>query len=320
MKICQVYENFIAPAKDSMGAQRVCENITKGLLSLGHEVVMKLHPDSKESVAPLVSEVPVDCDILHFHQWEPDKVDYNKYGKPWVVSLHGLNGNGDQMDPQWMKATQGNIHIVAGSQFVCNKINIESFVWSCSDSSDFIYSPNKGDYFLWMAGTDWGEGKGLWTTIKLAKKIGFKLKIAGAGSNQQNIDTIKSLCDSNIEYLGSINGIQKATVLSQAKALILLTRLNDACPTSVGEAMLSGTPVIGSTKGSMPEIVKHGQTGFVCEKEIDVVKAIMNVSHGKNMAERCKEEGEREFSSVAAAQKFLRYYKNMLDFGTVSGS
>lgn len=308
MKICQVYEDFIAPAKDSMGAQRVCESITKGLLGLDEEVVMKLHPDSKNSVAPLVSEIPDDVDIIHFHQWEPGKKDYDQYGKPWIVTLHG---GGSETDPNWINATKGNPHVVCVSKYIANLVGVDKWVWTSSTPDDFTYRLKKEDYFLWMAGTDWGEGKGLWSTIQLAKKLRFKLKIAGTGQNQEIIEQIKRLCDDKIEYLGSINGEQKREVLSKAKALILLTRLNDACPTSVSEAMLSGTPVIASDRGAMPEIIDNGITGYVCKNDIDVVKAIATID--KILPGTCFVNGVGKFSSQVAAIKYLRIYRDMIN-------
>lgn len=312
MKICQVYEDFIAPAKDSMGAQRVCESITKGLLEFGHEVTMKLHPDSKNTPAPLVSEVPRDTDIIHFHQWEPGKRDYDKYGKPWIVTIHG---GGSETDHTWLEATKNNPHVVCVSKFIADKVGAREWVWTSSEPDDFIYSKQKEDYFLWMAGTDWGEGKGLWSTIMIAKKLQINLKIAGTGLNQENIEQIKKLCDSRIQYLGSINGEEKAKILSKAKALFVLTRLNDACPTVVSEAMLSGTPVIASNMGAMPEIIFHGKTGFVCKNDAEVIRAIVNIQKIDPMI--CLDKGMCFFSSMAAAQSYLHIYSNVLNFGTV---
>lgn len=312
MKICQVYEDFISPPCGPQGAQRVCESITKGLLELGHEVVMKLHPDSKDAVALMVSEVPHNCDVVHFHQWEPGKRDYDKYGKPWIVTIHG---GGSETDPNWIKATHNNPHVVAVSDYIAKKIGALAHVWTCSDPKDFIYNNKKDDYFLWMAGTDWGEGKGLWSTINLAKKFHFNLKIAGTGQNKENIEAIKKQCDKKIQYVGAANGIEKAKLLANAKALILLTRLNDACPTTVSEAMLSGTPVICSNNGAMPEIIFNGITGFVCSKESEVLKALSKV--GSLNPKDCQAIGIESFSSQACAKKYLRLYENIIKYGTV---
>lgn len=308
MKICQIHP-YKAPARDSMGAERVVESLTKGLLKLGHQVVMKIHPESTNTPAPVVKEIPNDCDILHFHQWEPDKIDYEKYNKPWIVTIHG---GGSETDPNWIKATANNPHVVCVSKYISGKVNAPANVWTCSDPDDFIFNDKKEDYFLWMAGTDWGEGKGLFTTIRMAKKLRFKLKIAGTGRNEENIKAIKILCDDKIEYIGSVNGKEKAEVLSKAKALILLTKLNDACPTTVSEAMLSGTPVIGSTFGAMPELIKPG-VGFICDTEQDFAKAILSIN--KISPVDCFLYGMENLSSHAAAAKYLQYYKNMIELG-----
>lgn len=312
MKICQVYDGFIAPAKDSMGAQRVCDSITKGLIQLGHEVTMRLHPDSKQTVAPLVADVPADVDVIHFHQWEPGKIDYDKYGKPWIVTIHG---GGSETDPHWIEATKNNPHVVVVSKYIADKVGALAHVWTCSDPADFMYKTVKSDYFLWMAGTDWGDGKGLWQTIKLAKKLKFKLVIAGTGQNKENIEQIKRLCDSNITYVGAVNGQQKAKLLAEAKALILLTMLNDACPTTVSEAMLSGTPVITTTRGAMPEIVFHEITGFVCNSEPEVARAIQRSFIIRPYD--CLSYGLSHFSSASAAKKYLQLYENAIKYKTV---
>jgi len=309
MKICMV-RDYVAPAKDQMGAERVVESITKGLVSLGHEVVMKLSPGSKDAPAPLVDEIPEDCDIIHFNQWDPL---YNHYSHkiPWVASIYG---GGMETDPTWLRKTIENPHIIAVSKFVADRLNTNAYVWTCSDPSDFIYKEEKEDYFLWMAGTDWGEGKGLWTTISLAKKMRFKLKIAGTGQNKSTIAQIKSLCDDKIEYVGAVNGKEKAKLIANAKGFILLTQLPDACPTVVGECMLSGTPIIGSVNGSMPELI-NDKVGFQCKGFPDVAKAITKISNIN--PKDCYEYGLENFTHIVSAKKHLLYYESMLNFKSV---
>src|SRR3990167_3403857 len=270
MKIVQIC-NYIPPAKDSMGAERVVEYLSKAFVELGHEVCMKLRVDAKESPVSgvrLISEIPSDADILHFHGWEPD--EYNSYNKPFVTTIHGANLHQQQNH-------ESKKNIIAVSDFAAHMLGVSAYVHTCVDPSKFVFSDKKENYFLWMAGTDWGEGKGLFTTIRMAKTLRFNLKIAGAGKNQDNIFAIKKMCDYKIEYLGSINGQQKAEVLSKAKALILLTKLPDACPATVSESMISGTPVVGSCNGSMPELINH-KTGMLVSTDAEFAKATMAIS------------------------------------------
>jgi glycosyltransferase involved in cell wall biosynthesis len=165
-----------------------------------------------------------------------------------------------------------------------------------------------------MAGTDWGEGKGIFTTIQLAKKLRFNLKVAGTGKNKVMLDKIKSLCTENVEYIGPINGQEKAKWISEAKGFILLTQLPDACPTVVGECMLSGTPIIGSTHGAVPELL-NSKVGFVIDNDREFTKAILSIN--KIKPSDCFEYGMKNFSHRTAAQKYLEYYQKFLKTGRV---
>src|SRR5579859_7319155 len=277
MKILQAHP-YIAPAKDQMGIERFVESMTQGLVNAGHDVYMKLHPDTKVSPiegAKLVDKLPEfgEIDIVHYHGWEPH--DYMKTKVAWITSIHGTSLH------QFPELGKNNPNMMGTSKFAADRIGALNFIHNCSDENIFTFNDQKEDYFLWMAGTDWQagqDGKGLWRTITLAKKLKFKLKIAGIGQNKQVIEQIKQLCDDRIEYIGAVNGKEKVDVLKKAKALILLTQLPDTCPISVSEALLCGTPVVGSTNGSMPELIVNSQTGYLCVSEQDAAKAILTIN------------------------------------------
>ena len=226
MKIAIVCD-YIGPAKNSMGAERMIESLAKAYISLGHEVVMKVNPASINMPAPIVEEIPSDCDVISFNGWdaETSEKEFSSYGIPWVTTLHG---GGSENDPKWLETVK-NPHMICVSKFVADRIGTKAYAWTCSDPDDFILRAQKENYFLWMAGTDWGEGKGLFSAISLAKKMRINLKIAGTGTNQSVIEQIKQQCTDKIEFVGAVNGKEKAELLSRAKGFLLLTRLPDAC-------------------------------------------------------------------------------------------
>jgi len=309
MKICQVRE-YTPPASGPQGAERVVESICRGLQKLGHEVVLLSEQPTEDFDIPVVSEVPPDCDLIHFHGWYPDTspIQYNAFGIPWVCTIHG---GGMEQDPHWIQTVKEHKdHMIFVSKFIADRLDGEAFVWTSSQQEHFKYSEQKENYFLWMAGTDWGNGKGLFTTIRLAKKLRFNLKIAGTGKNEEIINIIKQNCDDKIEYVGEVNGEQKADLLSKAKGFFLLTQLPDACPTVVGECMLSGTPIIGSAFGSVPELVTP-DVGFICETDTDIAKAVAKIKTIK--PSDCLQRGLQYFESVKASEKLLQYYTKMLD-------
>jgi glycosyltransferase involved in cell wall biosynthesis len=307
MKICMV-RDYIAPAKDSMGAERIMEALAKAFIQNGHEVCLKIDPTSVTALAPVVTDIPLDCDIIHFNQVDCN-LNHDQFGIPWVGTCYG---GGMEQDPKFLSFMNGNPHIVCVSKFVADRLNCSTYIWNPSDPEQFTFREKKDDYFLWIAGTDWGEDKGLFTTIRMAKKLRFNLKIAGIGKNQQIIEMIKSMCDDKITYVGAVNGQFKADLIARAKALFVLTKLPDACPTVVGEAMLSGTPVIASIFGSMPELIEDGTNGYVCKTESDICRAILSIS--KINPWTCRDIGFEEFNSNYAAETYLQYFENMILF------
>jgi hypothetical protein len=310
MKIVMHCE-YTGPAKDSMGAERIIEALTKALVLNGHEVVMLVNSDSDVSrmPAPVVSSIPKNFDIIHAHGTSPKLL--NSFGLPWINSVNG--GGSDPKGSPW----HNNPHYVCPSKFICNISNNSTYVHSCMDPFDFIYKDKKQNYFAWLGGTDWGECKGLFTTINLAKKLKFNLKIAGIGKNKQIIEQIKFLCDDKIKYIGAVNSKEKAEFLANAKALFLFTRLPDACPVTVGESLFSGTPVIGSTNGAMPELIINNFTGILCRSEFELGKAVLNIK--KIKSKDCREYALNNFTHIQAAQKYLQIYRNMLLYGNVKG-
>lgn len=303
MKIVQVCD-YTAPASNAQGAERIVERISKGLHQLGHEVSIKC-----KGVSPIEGVTLTDtiegADIVHFHGWDAN--EYSKVQKPWVTTIHGY-----QLHDNVSQAYRSE-HVVGVSKFAASNLNSRYYVWNCSDPDEFKFEPKKDNYFLWMASTDWGEMKGLFSTIELCKTLKVKLKIAGSGKNQDHIKKIHEACNKDIEYLGFVNGEDKVRLLQKAKALILFTRLPDACPVSVSEALMCGTPVLGSMKGSMPEIIMNNITGFTCESLYESIRAINIVD--KIRPQTCRDFAEKNFSIKACAKSYVNIYHRVIDAG-----
>lgn len=314
MKILQWCDN-VFPAKGNMGAERVVERTCRGLQKLGHTVYLKAKPESKLDWIEVVQEIPSDVDIIHHHgwcYWDEDK--YNAWGKPWVSTIHG---GGMETDPKWLELSKNNPHVICVSKFVADRIGNSAFVHACSDPDEFIYKEKKENYFLYLSSLDWGLQKGLNIFIDLAKKVrGSKFVVAGGTKNGALIYSLQEVCKANpnITYVGEVNGKEKAELFANAKAYILPTQLPDACPTTVSEALMSGTPVIGSAFGSMPEIVPP-QVGKICHTELDYIKAIATISQIR--PEDCKKFALKNYSDVETAKKYVTYYENMLKYGKV---
>lgn len=308
--------NNTFPAKGNMGAERVVERTCRGLAKLGHKVWLCAKPASTLEGIECVTEIPADADIVHHHGWEWHReAEYNAFGKPWVSTIHG---GGMETDPNWLNAAKGNPRIICVSKFVADRVGVSAFVHACSDPDEFIFKTQKQNYFLYLTSLDWGLQKGLDIVVRLAQKLKqYNFVIAGKTSNAALIQNIQDLCriNLNLKYVGEVNGVEKAELFANAKAYILPTQLPDACPTTVSEALMSGTPVIGSAHGSMPEIVNE-KVGRICKQESDYVRALATISQIK--PQDCRDYAMEHYSDVATAKKYLQYYENLLKYGRVT--
>ena len=135
------------------------------------------------------------------------------------------------------------------------------------DPKDFDSTQETEKYLLFIGRLI--PEKGIDLAIKTAEYAKMKLIIAGVGDYKPQSDYV--------EYIGSVNVEQRKELLAKAKALLVPSQYNEPFGSVVIEAMLSGTPIISSNRGALPEINLHRQTGFVCWCEQDYYDAYDNL-------------------------------------------
>ncbi len=116
-----------------------------------------------------------------------------------------------------------------------------------------------------------------------------------------------------VEYLGSVGPDQKAEVLGRALALLHLINFEEPFGLSMVESMACGTPVIAFTRGSTPEIIRHGETGYIVEDIEHAVKAVAEVKSIDRSA--CREDAEQRFSHTRMARDYVGVYRKILNLG-----
>ena len=114
-----------------------------------------------------------------------------------------------------------------------------------------------------------------------------------------------------VEYLGSVGPDQRADVLGHALALLHLISFDEPFGLSMVESMACGTPVIAFARGSIPEIIRHGETGFIVEDIEDAVGAVAAVHSLDRFA--CRQDVERRFSHTRMARDYVDVYQKLLN-------
>jgi glycosyltransferase involved in cell wall biosynthesis len=119
-----------------------------------------------------------------------------------------------------------------------------------------------------------------------------------------------ALDDQTVVYLGPVGGRDRTNVLGSAGALLHLVNFNEPFGLSVVEALASGTPVIASNRGSMPELIDHGVTGFLVDTVDDAVVAIGRIGEIDRAA--CRAAVSARFTVDRMADRYVKLYRSLL--------
>ncbi len=150
--------------------------------------------------------------------------------------------------------------------------------------------------------------KGADIAIRVAKKTGLPLKIAGnisdePGGREFFEREISPHIGGNIEWIGEIADKQKFEFLAAAKAMLAPIQWDEPCANVVMESLACGTPVITTRRGCMPELIRDGVTGFLAHEEDEMACAVMRIPEISRLA--CRKEAETRFSTEQMVEAYL---------------
>ncbi|HEX4888542.1 MAG TPA: glycosyltransferase [Luteibaculaceae bacterium] len=153
--------------------------------------------------------------------------------------------------------------------------------------------------------------KGAHTAIEVALKTGNRLILAGNVSPLPEEQVyFKTLIEPHIDgvqicYVGALNDQEKNHWLGQAKALLFPIEWNEPFGMVMVEAMACGTPVIAYRRGSVPEVVDEGITGYKVSSLQQMVFAIENLNLSR---QRCREQAQMRFDTPVIAEHYLQLF------------
>jgi glycosyltransferase involved in cell wall biosynthesis len=178
------------------------------------------------------------------------------------------------------------------------------------DVAQFPFCGAEGQYLLFFGRIH--PEKGVRAAIDVAQRAGIKLVIAGIiQDHDYYVTQVEPHIDgTTVEYLGPVGPDQRAGVLGHALALLHLISFDEPFGLSLIESMACGTPVIAFDRGSMPEIIHDGETGFIVEDiegAVSAVAAIRTIDRSN-----CRDDVEKRFTNTRMARDYVRVYQKIL--------
>ena len=327
------------PPKLYGGTERVVSWLTEELIALGHDVTLFASGDSVTSarlqavwpralrldgavrdpnalhmmMLEHVYRSAADFDFLHFHlDYYPFSL-FSRQSTPFVTTLHGRL---DLPEHQPVFDTFSSVPVVSISNSQRRPLPQANWVRTVHHGLPaqlLVPKPVKPSYFAFLGRI--APEKGIDRAIRIAQHCGVPLKVAAKVDkvDQDYFDEqIKPLIASgNIEYIGEISDKEKSEFLSGAIVLLVPIDWPEPFGLVMIEAMACGTPVIAFNRGSAPEIVDEGVTGFVVEDINGAIGAVDRLGHLSR--QKIRRRFEERFTARRMAQDYLSVYRSLSD-------
>lgn len=336
MKIAQIADLWHPAKGDSVGGRGfITGALTEGLVKRGHEVTLFAsgdstkagrlisvvekalkHSDLELTVLNLAKAYSMDgeFDIIQNHVGHMALPFASMSKTPSLTTIHYPRE--DDVTKSYFE-TFKNASYFSSLSFALQKfypmLSYVGNVYNGIYINDFIFNDSPEDYLLVLARIS--PDKGIQFAVEAAKRANEKLIIAGMVPEPDRAyfeNVVKPLIDNDrVKYIGEVNYQQKIPLLSNAKALLQTSDFFEVCPVAPLEAMASGTPVIAFNVGSIAEIVKDKETGFVVEKEdIEVmVEGIKNIDNIDRKA--CRKRVEENFTVEKMVDGYEGIYRKI---------
>jgi glycosyltransferase involved in cell wall biosynthesis len=342
MKIAQIaplYESV--PPMTYGGSERIVSYLTEELVRQGHDVTLFASGDSvteahlvavcerslrldehcvdqlSRHVVMLeqVMQRAAEFDVIHFH------VDYlhfplsRRMHTPHVTTLHGRLDLPDLIPLYDEFAEMPVVSISDSQREPLPHANWVATIHHGLPPDAYRLHAEPGTYFAFLGRIS--PEKRVDRAIEIAKKLNMPIKIAAKvdrvdrGYFKARIEPI--LDDPLVEYVGEIGEAEKNVFLGRARALLFPIDWPEPFGLVMIEAIACGTPVIAYRRGSVPEVIEHGVTGFIVDGENDAF------AHAARVVEldrgRCRAVFEQKFSAERMARDYVKVYERLVEVG-----
>jgi len=293
------YYPKVLPVKKYGGTQRIAVNLMNVQVKMGHRVYLLSLTGTN---LPFLNVTTVKRPVQNFEAYVPDNIDIIQLystpqdvpRKPYLVRIGGNGKPGEKFLPNTVFVSRNHAIRHGSTHYIYSGISVD----------DFIYREKKEDYFLFLAKVSW-KVKNVDLAIRLAKVMGFKLIVAGGwGLSFRR----------NIKFVGEVDDRAKAALLAGAKALIFPTNWEEPIGNVTLEALASGTPVITTNKGAMPEVITP-DVGFRCDTFREFEEAINRIE--EISPRKCRERVESNFTAEIMADKYTNAYQKIIQTGSL---
>jgi glycosyltransferase involved in cell wall biosynthesis len=271
-----LFEDYIPSLFDQFVVKDMFERAQLGEF----DALLFHHPESAMGFAKLYPEVTV-LYVIH---------DYLDEKRHQVLEMHY------SLNQYYVSISNNQRRNAPDLQYV-------GTVYNGIDTELFSFNPDAEDYLI-FAGRIVPE-KGAKEAVQVALKTGRRLIMTGSVPHNYKWyfdEYIKPHLSDKILYLGMIDKDQLAKYYQKAAALLVPIRWEEPFGLTMAEAMSCGTPVIAFRRGSVPEVIVDGKTGFIVESTAEMIEAVENLA--KIDRQSCRAHVEQNFTAKRMVESY----------------
>jgi len=327
------------PPKTYGGTERVIHALTEELVRRGHDVTLFATGDSitsakLESVYPRgmreahikdlyglnlptllhigkAYEMQDEFDIIHDHLTPITLPIANIAKTPVVMTVHGPFSSENRKlfevlhKPSIVTISEAQSYRVPG-------INHIGVVHNGLPMEEYPFSAEPGEYLLYVGRIS--MEKGVHYAVEVSQRLDIPLIIA---AKLEKIDRpyfseyIEPYLSDRIRWIGEVNESERNELMAKALCFLHPVTWREPFGLTLIESMACGTPVVAFNRGSIPEIVKNGETGFVADDVETMIEAVMDIRSINR--KRCRAYALENFSASRMTDDYEAVYRKVLD-------
>jgi glycosyltransferase involved in cell wall biosynthesis len=313
--------------------EQVASNVAECLVEKGHEVTLFATGDSlTKGKLQSVCDTPYgedkemdpkvwEClhisnimeqadqfDIIHNH-YDFLPLTYSKLIKtPIVTTIHGFSS--PKIIPVFKKYNANTWYVSISNSDRSKELDYTATIYNGIDSSCLSFNSKPDDYLLFFGRIH--HDKGTFEAVKIAQKVHKKLIISGLIQDQSYFETkvMPNINNKDVIYVGNSGPEQRNKLMGGAFALLHPINFEEPFGLTVAESGFCGTPVIAFKRGSMPELVVEGKSGFLVNTIEEACKAVFKVSGIDRQF--CRDHALSCFTREKMTDSYLEVYRKIL--------
>jgi len=322
------------------GTEAVVDYLARELDRRGHTVVLCAPGDSTCPVdiySPMVESVGLNADrfvkweLAHvidsyqfLEEWQPDVIHDHTlagplislgYEMPVVTTNHNTFRWEHEITYQMLANHGVPIVAISHHQASTTRAPLAGVVYNGVDTYAVDLCDGGGGYALCI--TRFDDEKGVTEGIRVALEARIDLKIIAKPPSpgqriyfEEQVDPW--LNHPAIEWVGEVTGKQRAELIGGAFCLINPIKWDEPFGMVMIDALAQGTPVVSMERGAATEIVRDGETGYLCDSQTSMALGVELCKRGDIHRPRCREDAIQRFSVQRMVTSYLEIYEDVV--------